>query len=85
MTETLGQRLKGLKMSKKCIVVSTDGEYLTPRRNIGRQYESRSGWSKDIDDAKIFQTRGAATNSANQNNEKEYTIKPITITVASVD
>lgn len=50
----------------KYIVESLDAGYLTPRRNNGVMYESRSSWSKDIDDAKIFQTKGAATNSANQ-------------------
>ena len=68
-------------MSKKCIVVSSDGKYLTPRRNNGKQYELRSGWSGDIEDAKIFQTRGAAKNSADYNNEKAYTIKQISIGV----
>lgn len=73
-------------MSKKCIVVSSDGKYLTPRRNTGEMYVSRSGWSDDIDDAKIFQTPGAASNSASYNNEKKYTIKHITISVvASLD
>ena len=68
-------------MSKKCIVVSTDKKYLTPRRNNGKLYESRSGWSKDIEDAKIFQTPTAAKNSAEYNGGERYAIKPIRVTV----
>lgn len=65
----------------KCIVVSNDGKYLTPRRNNGKLYESRSGWSKDIDDAKIFQNRAAAKNSGNYNGAKFFDVKDIIITV----
>ena len=68
-------------MSGKCIVVSSNGEYLTPRRNNGKQYESRSGWSADIEDAKIFQTKGAAKNSAEYNGDKDYEVKAIRITI----
>lgn len=68
-------------MGKKCIVVSSTGEFLTPRRNNGKMYESRSGWSKDIEDAKIFQTKNAAKNSAEYNGERAYEIKPVRIVV----
>lgn len=68
-------------MSKKCIVISSEGKYLTPRRNNGKQYESRSGWSKDIEEAKIFQTKGAAKNSAEYNGEYIYTIKRVSINI----
>ena len=68
-------------MSDKCVVISDDGKYLTPRRNNGVQYESRSGWSGDIEDAKIFQTKAAAKNSAEYNGKKPYTIKRVNITV----
>jgi hypothetical protein len=50
----------------KCVVISDDNQYLTPRRYTGRGYQSRSGWSHDIEDAKIFNSKTAATNSANQ-------------------
>ena len=68
-------------MGKKCIVVSFDGKYLTPRRNNGKMYESRSGWSDDIEDAKIFQTEGAAKNLAEANGEKHYDIKLVRIVI----
>lgn len=68
-------------MGQKCIVVSTDGKFLTPRRNNGKMYESRSGWSADIEEAKIFQTRNAAGNSAKYNGEKDFEVKNILITI----
>lgn len=41
-----------------------DGEYYqTPRRPTKVQYESRSGWSESFDDARVFQTKRAATRS----------------------
>ena len=64
-------------MGKKCIVVSSEGQYLTPRRNNGKLYESRSGWSSDIEDAKIFQTPAAAKNSASANGQKDYEVKAV--------
>ncbi len=68
-------------MGKKCIAVSSDGKYLTPRRNNGKLYESRSGWSADIEDAKIFQTPAAAKNSADANGQQEYEVKPVRIII----
>lgn len=50
----------------KC-VVRKDGKFLTPRRATGHQYVSRTEWSDDIEDAKVFQTKGSATNSARSN------------------
>ena len=41
--------------------------YLTGRRNIGSQYVNRSGWSADMDDAKVFQNKSAATTSGRAN------------------
>ena len=70
------------KKGGKCIVVSNDGKYLTPRRNNGKLYESRSGWSVDIEDAKIFQTNAAAKNSAEYNGEKMYEIKQVNVVIA---
>jgi len=42
-------------------------EYLTARRPTSDPYVSRSGWSWDLDDAKLFQNQGSATNSARHN------------------
>jgi len=53
----------------RCVVIA-DGKYLTARRNIGRMYVSRSGWSSDFDDAKIFASKTAAVNSARQNRDE---------------
>lgn len=50
----------------KCVAMNDGGQYLTPRRNTGRQYEDRAGWSVDFADAKIFQSKAAASNSARQ-------------------
>ena len=50
----------------KCIAINGDGKYLTPRRNTGALYNDRAGWSAYVDDAKIFQTKAAASNSARQ-------------------
>lgn len=54
------------------IVESFDGHYLTNRKSTGSMYQSRSSWSKNLDDAKAFSTQGAATRSANDNGEKGY-------------
>lgn len=68
----------------KCVVRHWTGRnwvYLTPRRGTGRMYEARSTWG-DLDDAKIFQTRGAASNSAKQNlGHDNFQVCPITFTV----
>jgi hypothetical protein len=65
----------------RCIVVSKDGKYLTPRRNNGNLYESRTGWSKSLDDARIFQTVSSAKNSANANGGKKYRVVNVHIVV----
>ena len=66
----------------KCIVVDQHNLYLTPRRNNGNMYESRSGWSSDINDAKVFQSQGAAKNSAMQNGTKfKFYIREVTLTI----
>lgn len=57
-------------------------KYLTPRRNVGRMYMDRSGWSDSIADAKIFQTRGAATNSAKRSGAVSFKIVPVEIMVS---
>lgn len=54
------------------IVESFDGHFLTNRKSTGSMYQSRSSWSKNFDDAKVFSTQGAATRSANDNGEKGY-------------
>ena len=67
----------------KCVARHWGGagwRYLTPRRNTGRQYEARSSWG-DFDDAKIFNTRAAASNSARQNlGHDNFEIVPVIIT-----
>lgn len=63
----------------KFIVQSDKGMFLTPRRATGKQYENRSGWSKNIEDAKIFQNKAAATNSANKNGSTEYIVRAVKI------
>ena len=73
------------RTSKKCIVVSKDGKYLTPRRSNGNLYEARTGWSKDIEDAKVFQSSVAASNSANRNGSKEYAVKQVKIMIVDKD
>lgn len=54
----------------RCIVQDASGKYLTHRRSTGRQYISRSSWSDNIDDAKIFASKSAAKNSANASNSE---------------
>lgn len=70
-------------MSQKFIAKHWTGKewvYLTPRRNTGRMYEDRSSWGS-FDDAKIFQSKAAATNSARQNlGHDGFEVKPVTIT-----
>ena len=44
---------------------TTDGEYVSTRKNNGKMYESRVTLS-DIDGARIFNTKAAATNAGNQ-------------------
>jgi len=58
------------------IVRNTDtGEYLTARKPVSSgDYMSRSGWSTSIDDAKIFRSKGAATNSARQNGKGAFKV-----------
>ena len=59
----------------KCVVM-VGNEFLTPRRNIGSMYTDRTGWSDDMKDAKVFQSKGAATNSARANlgNDGEFEV-----------
>lgn len=52
------------KTRNRYVAINNFGQYLTPRRNTGKMYENRSGWSDNIDDAKIFSTSGAAKNSS---------------------
>jgi hypothetical protein len=66
----------------KCVAKHWTGAawvYLTPRRSTGRMYEDRSSWGS-FDDAKIFNTRAAATNSARQNlGHDGFEVVPVTI------
>jgi hypothetical protein len=65
----------------KFIARTKSGKYLTPRRNTGNMYESRSGWSADIEDAKIFNTAAAATNSARQSGKKDFEVVGVELVV----
>jgi len=69
----------------KCIVRHWGGAgwcYLTPRRGTGRMYEARSSWTDDVEDAKIFQSKGAASNSARQNlGHDNFEVCPVTFTI----
>ena len=68
-------------MSKRFIVKNKKGLYQTPRRNNGKMYESRTQWSKSLDDARIFSTRGAAKNSANQAKCKDPEILEVSLLI----
>lgn len=57
-------------MSSYKYIVKLGDHYLTPRRATGIQYESRSQWSVYMEDARIFNTRQAASNSANKVSDK---------------
>ena len=66
------------------IVVDDSGDYRkyqTPRRNTGKMYEDRTAWSAFIADARIFQTKGAATNSAKQSRVDGFQVLPVEIKV----
>lgn len=66
------------------IVVDDSGDYRkyqTPRRNTGRMYEDRTSWSAFIADARIFQTKAAATNSAKQSKVDSFKVLPVEIRV----
>ena len=56
------------------IVYDNSFNYLTSRRNTGKLYECRSGWSSDFKDAKVFNTKAAATNSARQAGGVDFTV-----------
>lgn len=68
----------------KFIVVNRDMHHLTPRRPTGRLYESRSAWSAEFEDAKIFQTKAAATNSARQAGADVFTVLEVRVFVVGV-
>lgn len=66
------------------IVVTGSGQnrmYQTPRRNTGVMYQDRTSWSLSLADARIFQTRAAATNSAKKSGIKTFEVLPVEITV----
>ena len=44
-------------------VVEVDGKYQGPRRATGRLYENRTCLVSKISEARVFNTKGAATNS----------------------
>lgn len=59
--------------------------FLTPRRATGRQYEDRSGWEFGIENAKVFQTKGAASNSAKRNGAEGWELLPVAVVVIESD
>lgn len=67
------------------VVRGEDGYFLTNRKATGRTYphvyRARSGWSEDLDDAKIFSTKSAASNSANSNNEQDYEVLEVKVSL----
>jgi hypothetical protein len=48
---------------RKWVVRNAKGEFLTPRRATGKMYVNRVSWSENFNDAKIFSTISAASNS----------------------
>lgn len=66
---------------KRYVVRAYDETYLTPRRNTGRMYEARSGWSEDPEDAKVFQTKTAAINSAKSTGEMVFEIVEVEVII----
>ena len=65
----------------KFVVENSKGEVLTPRRATGRMYEARATWSHNGEDAKIFQTKAAAVNSARQTGATDFKVYHAFITV----
>lgn len=63
------------------VVKGEDGYFLTNRKSTGRMYVSRSGWSEKLDDAKIFSTKSAASNSANSNGEQDYEVLQVKVSL----
>lgn len=69
----------------KCIVIDENGLYLTARKATGNMYQSRVTWSEDISQSKIFQTAGAARNSANASSHSvPYDVCEIVFTVGQI-
>jgi hypothetical protein len=65
----------------KFVVENAEGQVLTPRRATGKLYEARAMWSDNGEDAKIFQTKAAAVNSARQTGETAFKVYHAFITV----
>lgn len=64
------------------VVESFDGHFLTNRKASKQdRYQARSSWSKDLDDAKVFSTKAAATRSANENGEKSFWVREANLTL----
>lgn len=49
----------------KYIIRNDDGVYQYPRSNTGRMYEMRTTYGTDINKARLFDTKSAASNSLN--------------------
>lgn len=56
------------------IVKNFNNKFLTNRKATDIMYESRSGWSYELDDAKVFSTQGAATRSGTDNGQCDFQV-----------
>ena len=52
-----------------------DGSFISTRKNTGRVYECRVTTSETLDNARIFNTKGAATNAGNQAGKESKTVR----------
>lgn len=70
-------------------IVRVGVAYLTPRRATGAMYVSRTALSRDINDAKVFNTKGAAGNSAKSSkaikNKNKIEILPVKLVVIEME
>lgn len=65
------------------VVESFNSGYLTNRKSTGEMYVSRSSWSDDLDDAKVFSTLSAAKRSANENGEHGYWVHEVSLDIGN--
>ena len=60
------------------VVQNDHGEFLTNRKATPNdRYRARSGWSKLLDDAKVFSTKSAARNSDNYTGEEIIFVREV--------
>ena len=58
------------------VKIGDTAEWLGPRRATGRMYENRTCTVDDVGEARVFNTKGAASNSARQAGFTEFTVIP---------